>query len=164
MNLQLSADGTRLGFRAASILASLHPARKFPSPPRRSGWCTSLTSRTTSPLPQSSLYTAPSCPWWWSSRGSSSAKTTNSSCSLLEECLWMVEIVLRLYFEAPALMRPSIFGSTLMRSRKPKTLQISHKILRFIEFWAHVQNKTVGIVGEPGDGTSIGRDQPFVIK
>ena len=32
----------------------------------------------------------------------------------------MVEIALRLYFEAPALMRPSIFGSTLMRSRKPR--------------------------------------------
>ena len=149
MNLQPSADGTRLGFRAHSILASLHPARKFPSPPRRSGWCTHLTSRTTSPLPQSSLCTAPSCPWWWSSRGSSSAKTTNSSCSLLEECLWMVEVGLRLYFEAPALMRPYIFGSTLMRSRKPRLYKYLIKYSGSSNFGRTFKIKQLGLWENP---------------
>ena len=149
MNSQPSADGTRLGFRAHSILASLHPARKFPSHPRRSGWCTHLTSRTTSPLPQSSLCTAPSCPWWWSSRGSSSAKTTNSSCSLLEECLWMVKIGLRLYFEAPALMRPSIFGSTLMRSRKPKLYKYFIRYSGSSNFGRMLKIKQLGLWENP---------------
>ena len=34
----------------------------------------------------------------------------------------------------------------------------------FVERWANQQNATTGAAGYPGDGTSVDRDEPFVIR
>ena len=34
----------------------------------------------------------------------------------------------------------------------------------FIQRWGVFANETVGLVGTPGDGTTIDRDEPFVLR
>ena len=41
---------------------------------------------------------------------------------------------------------------------------LTNEFWRFVERWANRENATVGKQGNPGDGTSIDRDEPFVIR
>ena len=175
-----SVVGTKPGFQTFSIPVLPPLANRSPSPPSRSGWCTPPTRRTTSPSPPSSPSTTPGYRWSWSSWVRSSARTTGSKCWSLEGCHWSAETSLNSSFAATALTRRSIFGLILMLSRKcccwwwccccwyrhsvGNVNLLLQPWSRFIEFWATQQNRTVGKTGDPGDGTTIGADQPFVIR
>ena len=43
-------------------------------------------------------------------------------------------------------------------------VDLTNEFWRFVERWAKRENATVGKQGNPGDGTSIDRDEPFVIR
>ena len=50
------------------------------------------------------------------------------------------------------------------RVRNAFEVYLTSKLSRFVERWANRENTTVGKQGSPGDGTSIDRDEPFVIR
>ena len=36
--------------------------------------------------------------------------------------------------------------------------------LEFVERWGVFRNETIGLVGTPGEGTTIDKDEPFVLR
>ena len=37
-------------------------------------------------------------------------------------------------------------------------------VLEYVKRWAFTQNATTGLVGQPGDGTTIDIDEPFILR
>ena len=37
-------------------------------------------------------------------------------------------------------------------------------VLEYVKRWAFTQNVTTGLVGQPGDGTTIDIDEPFILR